>query len=225
MILFASTLNAQEEVEKKRAWIVGGSLTAIVQNNSYPSSFNIPTPPTVGGIYSGFNSQFRNSYISILPYIGKELGDNWLMGLELGYVRRSIGRETVENIGVPSSPLICLKDVSNAYRIGLFQRFTLNPSQKFKLFSQFNLIYTSSIFYQEQTIFPNLEGNASYIDIGIDLGVNYQFKENWRAVVWMGALSYYNGAWEYSAGTGNNFSAFSFSFDPARIRMGLEYMF
>ncbi len=230
-ILIASALYAQEEVEKKRAWVVGGSLTAIVQKNSYPSSFNIPTPPTVGGIYSGFNSEFTSSYLSVLPYIGRKLGDNWLMGLELGYVRRGISREVISVIIVPPPPLPSqteyarLKEVSNAFRIGIFERFTFNPSQKFQFFSQFNLVYTTSVYYQEQVNIPDLDGSASYIDIGIDLGANYHFTEKWRAMVSIGTLSYYNGSWESSGGLGNHFSTFSFDFDPARIRIGLEYLF
>ncbi len=210
---------AQEEVST-HSYVLGGSFNFLVQNNTYPLS-SLSLNSGIGGIYSNSTNDTKNTTFAITPYIAKDINAHWLLGLQLDY---RVGNYIAEDLIRFSQPeLYDLERSSNQIGIGLFSRYTLNPTQEFNLYLQPYFEYNSLNEEEFEDTVLTQEEKASFIELGIGLGVLYNVNDRMRATLRMGGLNYINGKWEIvNTDTEKDFSSFGTNLNLATIFFGFE---
>ncbi|MFT5166169.1 MAG: opacity protein-like surface antigen [Saprospiraceae bacterium] len=219
MVSLFQIMNAQDE-SSANPIVIGGSLNFLTQNNTYPFS-SLTINSGIGGIYSNSTNQTKNFTFSISPYIGKELNQNWLLGIELDY---RIGNYKAEDTFVFGQlNTVDFERKSNQIGIGIIIRYILNPEDQFNFYLQPYVEY--NILNEEESQDSNVtqEEKANYIELGIGGGILYNINDTWRATIRIGGLNYVNGSWEIvDTDTGNDFSSFGTNLNFSSIRFGIE---
>ncbi len=210
---------AQEETTTNKI-VLGGSINFLIQNNTYPlSSFSINT--RVGGIYSNNTDDTKYLTFAFSPYVGKEINDHLLLGLQFDYRNEKYDGQYTDVFGSPNTVNVVRQ--SNKYGIGLFSRHTLNPNQQFNFYLQPYFEYNLLNEKQTQDSKLRQEEKASFIELGVGMGVLYNINNRMRATVRIGGLNYVSGNWEIvNTDKGKDFSAFGMNLNLASIYFGFE---
>jgi hypothetical protein len=200
-------------------FVLGGDVNFLIQNNTYP--FNSAPVGSFGGIYSNSTDEIRNTNFSIAPYFGRDLNDNWLVGVNLGYRG---GRYTADDAVIfGQAGAVDIEQTSNRFSFGFFARYRINPENKFNPYLQ------PFVGYSIQTDQDFQDGNLmqeerfNFLEAGVGAGVLYQISDKWRALLRLGSFSYVNGNWEIvDTDTEKNFSALGLNLNATTIRFGVE---
>ena len=212
-------LNAQEET-KQNHFIIGGSLNFLLQNNTYPLS-SVSTISGIGGIYSNGINDTKNTSISISPYVGKELNNHLLLGIQLDYRLGKYKTDDAYLFG-QTNP-VDYERRSYQIGIGVFSRHILNPEKRINFYIQpyfeYNLLHEENFQNSNST----QEEKVNYIELGLSAGILFNINDRWRATLRIGGLSYVNGKWEIvDTSTKKNFSSFGTNLNFASFYLGFE---
>lgn len=218
-------LSAQQSTEdSKRPMVLGGSVNFLIQNNTFP--LGLPFIRTAsGGVYSNSVNDRKYTTFSILPYIGKTLNPQWLIGLELDYRKETYASE--EEVIILSQPrLINYTRNSHQTGLGLFARYTLMPAQPFNIFIQPAINYYRGKEIQKTSGEVDGEERTTYINIGLTAGLLYNISQSIRATLRFGGLNYINGHWkQLDTGKEKDFSSLGLNFNLSTVYFGLEMKF
>ena len=140
LILFATMLfgilNAQTDdnvhvVENKHTFVLGGAINFLTQHNTFPFSTS-GINSGIGGIFSYNSADIKNTTFAVSPYFGKEINQNWLVGLQFNYRTENYTAYDV-SISLPSYTFKFERS-SHQFGIGIFGRYVFNPGQKFNFY-------------------------------------------------------------------------------------------
>jgi len=219
IILYAQSIHAQES-EADHSFILGGSVSFSIQTNNTPFSI-FPVSLPVGGIYTVGLENAQTSHLLLTPYIGKQLNERWLVGMDLRYQSRNY---EARDVFFPDPAPVDIRQVSRGVGVGLFARYSFMSVTKFDFYIQpFTQYFTvnDKEFIEEEL---ENENNANYIAAGSDLGITYNISDHWRATLRIGGLRYINGSWkDVETSEGNDFSSFGLSASLANLGLGVEY--
>ncbi len=156
------------------------------------------------------------------PYIGKQLSNRWLAGIEMRY---QFNRYIAKNITIfPNTDLVDYRRNTNGVGIVLFARYSFMPGNRFDFFLQPFALYFSINEKEFVDGEPDGEEKANYVSVGSDLGVLYNFTDRWRAILRVGGLRYINGNCEGVGTTeGNDFSSFGLNLSLDSLGFGVEF--
>lgn len=220
-ILFAASLYAQEDTNNN-AYIIGGTMSFIHQNNTYPTS-SIGINSSIGGIYSNSTDETKNTLFRFQSYAGKTISQKWILGLQADY---RWGRYRADGLTVFNSSVVLVADIlqnSNQIGGGIFARYTFNPQQRFNIYLQPNVLY--HFLYEKDKLDGEIvqEEKVNYLEISTNAGILYALNSRLNATLRFGGLSYINGKWQIiDTDRFNNFSSFSANFRLSSISFGLE---
>jgi len=216
-------MNAQEK-ERSNKFVLGGSISFYSQKNTYPLSISNLTFG-VGGSFSNSTDDSKNTIFRFNPYLGRELNPHWIIGLQLSYAGQHYRAEDVMNFVQPQEPiqLVDFSRKSNQIGIGTFARYTINPQQRFNFFLQPSVNYNFfgvDIAYNGEV---TQEEKASFIQVGIGVGILYQVNDLLRITLRSGGISYINGSWEIQdTNISKDFSSFSGNLSLTSLSFGVE---
>jgi len=112
---------------------------------------------------------------------------------------------------------------SNQFGIGLFSRHTLNPNQLFNFYLQPYFEYNILNEKRSQDANITQEEKASFIELGVGMGVLYNINNRMRTTLRIGGLNYVSGKWEIvNTVTEKDFSSFGMNINLATIFFGFE---
>jgi hypothetical protein len=209
-----------QEEERYNNYFLGGSFNFTSQDNTYPISA-LGINSGIGGIYSNSTENTRNIVFSISPYIGKQINAFWDMGLKLDY--RLGNYKAYDQIDFLSQLPYDFERKSNQFGVGIFSRYNFNRDSKLNVYFQ---PYASYYLLNEEA-FRNetatQKETASYIDIGVGIGLTYQLNEKFRVLANFGGLNYVTGSWEIEdTDTSKDFSSFNSTLRLSSLSFGLE---
>ena len=210
---------AQEEIALNK-FILGGSINFSIQNNTYPLS-SLSINSGFGGIYSNNINDTKNSTFAFSPYVGKEINAHLLVGLQFDYRKRKYEEENSFGFGQPNT--VDFVRQSNQFGIGLFSRYTLNPNHLFNFYLQPYFEYNILNEKRSQDANITQEEKASFIELGVGMGVLYNINNRMRTTLRIGGLNYVSGKWEIvNTVTEKDFSSFGMNINLATIFFGFE---
>lgn len=219
LLSFPQFLLAQE-TESSRPWLLGGSFSFSSQNGAIPLSF-LELPSGFGGIFSSSSDDIKNSTFRVSPYLGRQMNNHWMAGIDLYYQIRQYRATDV--ISFPQQTTYDYKRNSKQYGISLFARYSFLPDSRFDFFLQ---PYAQYSFAREETFIdevPDDEETANFIQLGSDIGVLYNLNDRWRVILRMGGLRYVTGKGKNNdTGEENDFSAFGVNMSLESVGIGAE---
>ncbi len=206
-LAFFQYLSAQSEGAEKR-WFIGGQFQQdrIIRNDQ-----------------SSPQNKSENNDFRLAAYFGKELSAHWMMGFQLGMNSNLYGSSSVlvsntDQISIYRSRSVTLQP-------GLFFRYTLNPEQKFQVYTEVfgNTAFYSSRYARDNQVDKRKIDSAQF-NTGLRLGMNYYVSRKFRVIGSLGGLF-------YSKINNNNIqdqfshSNFGANFGLSALALGLEYRF
>ncbi len=219
LISIAHIINAQEQMDKNK-FILGGSINLHIQNNTYPLS-SLSINSGIGGIFSNSTTDVKNTNFSFLPYFGKEINPQLTLAFQVDY-RVGIYKANNTSVFGQSDPVNFERN-SNQIGIGIFTRHTLNPYKQFSFYIQPYFEY--NILNEEESLDSNIaqQEKASYLELGLGVGLLYNINDRMRVILRTGALNYVNGNWEIlDTDTEKKFSSFGANINLSTIFLGFE---
>jgi hypothetical protein len=204
---FLQYLSAQSEGAEKR-WFIGGQFQ---QDRISRNDQSTPQDKSE-------NNDFR-----LAAYFGKELSAHWMMGFQLGMnsaVYRSswVLDNTTNQISIYQSQFITLLP-------GLFFRYTLNPEQKFQVYTEaFGNTALYSYRYARDNQVDKRKIDSDQFNTGLRLGMNYYVSKKFRVIGSLGGLFYSKISNNNIQGQFSN-SNFGANFGLSALAIGLEYRF
>lgn len=199
-----------QENESDSPVFIGGSMSLITQNNSFPLSAAFISSG-IGRVYSNNSSNSKNTTLSISPYLSKEISEKLTVGIQLNY---GVGKFSSEDP-------VDIERNTNQYGIGLFTRHFLNSSSPVNFFIQPYVVFNHSSIKQTLNLLQNEKAN--YLQLGAGLGLLYNINHTIRATLRSGGINYVNGSWKINGSdTKNNFSSLGMNFNLSTIYFGLE---
>lgn len=214
-VFFFHTLHAQEETRK--GFILGGSLSVLVQNNTSPAGFSFSP---IGGIFSPNSNNSRSKTLTLSPYFGFELRPGNILGFLLDF-RTGTYTSDLLIVGEPSP--VDFERNSDQFGFGVFYRYAFNPENRLNLFLQPHLEY--NLFNEKEYFDADLasEEKANFIEAGLGTGALYALSDLFNATLRFGLINYVNGRWEIiGSGTERDFSSFTTSLSLSNISIGVE---
>lgn len=206
----------QEEAEPAvtKDYFVGGSLSFNISNNDQtvliPSSVPPILTPTV---LNRSSTRFSTNLI-----LGKQINPHWALGLQ-----GALSLLKNENENVSSS----VESETTGIGMGVFARYTVNPTHKFQAIITPNINYTQTTTESSSNNpgFTPTDFQSRGLLIGASLGALYHITPRWRATVFVGGVSYRTGSTEQNDMDDDDFSSFDISFSLSNINFGAEYLF
>jgi len=222
LLLSVFGLNAQEE-ELRNNFVIGGSANFAIQNGSVPFS-TIGLLPTVGTIGSFSLYDKRNVLAAFSPYIGKQLNEKLLLGINLNVNLRKSEGEQPDFFG--SGADIPFERNSNLFGVGVFTRYVFNPQNKIMFFIEPSISYSN----QNDKYFVDgelgIEEKTRLLSAAVRAGLLYDLNEKIRFTLRQGGLSFTRGSWETDGvDLVNDFQSFNANFRLSSISLGVEWKF
>lgn len=219
-LLFAVQTSKAQENSGANKYILGGGVNFLSQKNAYPLTGTFG-PSGLGGVFSGNSDPIQFLTLGISPYFGKSLGEHWVIGLQSSYSYTRFKREVFI---LPSQAEAELVEKSNAFGLGIFARYAVNPGDRLQLFAQpsvgYNLL-TGKVFDENEELVN--EEKADFLRAGAGLGLLFELNDNWRLLINTGVIEYLNGKSEdVDAEESRSFSSFATSLNLTNIRFGVE---
>lgn len=212
-------IHAQEETSQRK-FVLGGSINFLIQNNTYPLS-SLSINSGIGGIYSNSTNDSKNTSFAVTPYFGFEMNPNTLIGLLLDYRKGSYEAKDIFVFGQPNTT--DFERNSNQFGVGMFYRYMFNPEKQFNFFLQPYFEYNSLREEESQNSNIVQKEKASFIELGVGLGLLYNINDRMRATLRTGGINYVNGKWEIvDTDTKNDFSSFGTNINLSTIFFGFE---
>jgi len=219
MMLTIQVVTAQGEI-KSNQFILGGTTNLLIQNNTYPLA-SLSISSGIGGIYSNNSNETKNTSFALTPYVGKEINQNWLIGMLFDF---RVGKYINKDIQVfGQSETFDLERNSNQIGFGIFFRYLLNPENKLNIFLlphlEFNLLKenernNSTIMQREK---------AQYIELSLSPGLKYRINNTFNALLRFGGINYVNGNWRIlETEINKDFYSFGYNFTLSNLYFGLE---
>lgn len=219
LIIISFGIEAQEE-NVANQFILGGSLSFLTQKNAYPLSI-LNVNLGSGGFFSNNLNDSKNTIFRINPYVGKELNAHWILGLQLGLSTQNYRVEDALFFG-PSGP-VDFSRKSYQVALGIFARYIVNPVQRFNFFLQPSI---QNNFFRENTAYDGEvteKEKASFIEVGIGVGMLYKINDRFRVTLRSGGLNYINGKWEIlDTDISRKFSSFGGNLNLSNLSFGVE---
>ena len=219
-LLCLSIAIAQDGSEVSNKFILGGSIGFSTQQNGLPFS-SVGNSSNVIATYTSPNDESRRTSISFSPYLGREINPKVIWGVNLHLRYNYYGdRDYI----FPSEPEPDLFEITtHQFGLGVFMRYTFNPTHKFNLFMQPFIEYNSSKreqYFKNESTFKE---TSQFMNVGLVVGGLYNINEKFRATLRAGILSLLNGTWkeEYINREGN-FTALSANLNLSSLRFGFE---
>lgn len=200
-LFFAIYCQGQESEEVKK-WVLGGNL-------SYFNSV----------LDQGDDDDDSERRFSWTPYLGYQLNNKWLIGVQMRFGWSESDREFLL-----LNSILRQNITSNIYGIGVFSRYHLATGEKWAIFIQPSYLTTlSSATYT--TNGDESESDILSMNISASLGGYYNLSKNWRLTINMGNAYYENQREEFANGNEvfNQFSGIDMSL--SNLRFGLEMLF
>jgi len=207
-----------QETETQSRFLLGGTL--FYSNTTFiaPETEFDPSNPSAF-IFLRQESVTHNA--AIAPYFGFRLNERSFAGfiLNLGY---ESGLTRIDNEEDPR-----LRNTSLIYGGGIFYRNYFNPTNRFKVFGQPFVNYTTTEIEVEQSGTPALEEQRRVsFNAGASLGAVYAVSEKWNLLVNIWSIRYsksnFKRASDPEAQITNTFDA---NFSIQNIGFGAEYNF
>jgi len=219
LITMCQATNAQEETTSSK-FVLGGSMNFIVQNNTYPIS-TLSIGSGIGGIYSSNVNDVKNTRFSVTPYFGKEINPHLILGIQLDYQKGNYEAADAFTFSEPNP--VDFERNSNQIGMGVFARYILNPDKKVNFYFQPYFEYNS---LKEKELFDgsiSQEEKATFIEMGVGLGVLYNINDKIRMTLRTGGLLFIDGKWEVlDSDIEKEFSSFSTNINLSTIFFGAE---
>lgn len=172
ILLCFHTINAQNNPPSEIGLLVlGGSMNFSIQNSN-----------------SGSSDENTRTNFNLSPYVGKQLNDMLLLGVQLDYGYSIFKADDTFVFGQPNT--VDRKATFNRFGIGVFSRHTLNPGSKFNFYLQ---PYFNYSFDKEKEIWDSdtvSETNRNGINVGLGLGVLYDINDRLRVLIRTGGMNY-----------------------------------
>lgn len=228
LILFVLTLILFQEIKAQeslvnKSYVLGGSMNLTVQNNALPLS-SITILVSNGGIYSNSTSDLKSTNFSFSPYVGKQLNEHFLVGLQLDY--RLSNYKTLASFVLGQPTDIRYERESNNIGFGFYSRYVVNPNNKFNFYLQPFVDYNLNNQKEFRDDVKFQEENARFVELGISAGILYNINEKLRATVGTGGLYFVYGNWEIlETNVDKNFSSFGTNINFSNLYFGMEYLF
>ncbi|HPK09782.1 MAG: outer membrane beta-barrel protein [Saprospiraceae bacterium] len=221
LILVASIGHSQEQVIEKKL-VLGASVSFSHQNNTNNSYISFVTHPTV--IYSSYD-ELKNNYISLNSYIGAELNDRCIVGLDVGFSFQNLKRKYTNSLSSPVSD-VYLIDRNTTLGIKAFTRYTLNPTDKFRVFAQPYLQYAYDNDQQTSDGELTYKSHTNIFEIGVSTGLQYVINDQWRLMLRSGGLYFNAGKVVNDLEEENrNFNSYGISLSLRSLGLGVEFRF
>lgn len=219
LLVCSQFLQAQED-EISSPWVLGGSFSFSSQNGAFPFSF-LELPTGFGGIFSSSSDDIKNTTFRVSPYLGRQMNNHWMAGIDLHYQTRQY--RVTDVITIPQQSTVDYKRNSKQYAIGLLARYSFIPDGRFDFFLQpYGQLSVARVENFVDEILDD-EQKANYINLGSDIGLSYNISDRWRAILRMGGLRYITGQGE-NANTGEeqDFSTFGLNMSLESVGIGAE---
>ncbi len=188
--LLSAAVMAQSQVN--RPTLIGGSV------NYQSNSFGEDRP--------------KSSSFSIAPYIGRSVGDYWLLGWQLTLEEEKSYLPQIDQMYEMSS-----------FSAGVFARYTFNPLQSIQFYVAPGLRFGSGSEGIEGT-----DSGLSNQTVGFDIqtGLAYSPNNRWRFLVRLGGIEHQTTRLKASNGEVlQTEKGFNFNLGIAHLGLGAEYCF
>lgn len=217
-LVLLTSISAQDGEMDTRKYFVGGSLGFSSGSNTdaplFSENSNIP-------IFISPDDESKYTSLSVAPYIGRQLNENWSLGIQVQYGLRD--RSSLRSF--PGQPALVLYETEvQVLSAGLFSRYTFFNRSDFNIFCQpfFDYRYISTQNFRDGLLDGELKTNM--IEAGVDLGATYQFSPSFRALIRVGGLSYSSGnTAQVDTDFQEDFNSFNARFSLRNIGLGVEY--
>ncbi len=201
ILLLSSPLTAQEE-KPDLSFIVGGSFNFNFSKNNNLNNFNSQL----------VSDNIKFTSFNFAPFIGKEVTENWLLGVNLIYGSRSWELEVDES-----------KFSTTDIGIGLMGRYYFTPANKFSFFAQPSVFFNSSSSKNEDNGNTFGERTTTTITGGVAAGARYRLTKKLYITIRFGGLSYSTGKTKFDdQDFEQDFNSFDFNLRLSSIFFGVE---
>jgi hypothetical protein len=184
-------------------------------------SFGFSTQKNTPSLFGNSNENSQTS-LSVNPYFGKILTEQWMAGIQLFY---GFSRIESENTLLVPPRIVQSETNENEFGLGIFARYIVNPNQSLKLMLQPDLSFNLRNSERLNNSRVVSETEIWNFRIRIQPGLLYQFNKKWRGLVFLGNMTYSFG--ELRDGQNDNqmeYSSFQTNFNLAALRIGVEYL-
>jgi len=222
--LWCLGLNAQDE-KVNNSWVIGGSTSLVIQDNYAPFSA-IGTITGVGTIYSGRTEDSKNVAFAINPYIGKQINEKMLIGVDLRMTMNRLDSQELDFFTPGNNTLVDIERNTNRFGFGAFARYVFNPQKKLKLFIEPNLSYNLSTeeIYRDTRL--DQRETSNFVSLGVRGGVLYDLNDKIRLTFRQSGISFSKGSWEVeNTELKNDFQSFNVGFRLSSFSLGAELKF
>ena len=224
MIALALPLISQEESSFENKFRIGGSANFFTQDNYYPISAS-PSTIAIGGVFSSSSDNLKESYFNFRPHMLRELNENWLIGVNLDFTKRSHESENFIDVFEPQT--LFIERRINNIGFDLFARYLMNPESNFGFYIQPYVGFLSGTAEYDVDGNRSLEESHQAFKLGMGMGLQYKINDKWFVIVRSGALEYLDGSWEKTIPETEegDFSGFGFNLNLRSFGLGAEYRF
>lgn len=222
MLSLFQVVNAQNET-KPNAYIVGGSINFLIQNNYYPIS-SLGINAGIGTVFSNSTNDIKNTTFAITPYFGKELNNRFLVGFNINY---RMSNNLIEDATIFNEPgVVDIKRNSNSLGVGLFNRYIINPENVINFYLRPYISYTFSNDKEFHNSSLIEETRTQFIGLGIGAGMLYEINDKFSAIMRFGQLNYTNGKWHVvDSEKEKSFNSLGANFNLSTVYFGFEFKF
>ena len=215
-----TVVQAQESTPTPRTLILGGTFGLSISENS--------NDPIVSLIFThgGFSSQpveTKEQSFFLNPYLGSQVSDHWIIG---GRGIFSISNNKFDFVTATTGVIEVIKQNRRRteFGIGVFGRYTFNPSKKVNLFIQNAIDYRVGTVKSEANNIEEEREKYNSVAVSVTPGVNWKIADNFSFLGSIGLLRYENGRWEDELEElDQNFSDFDLSLNFSTFRFGIEF--
>lgn len=184
LFLFSTTiLVAQDHQPNPKNWIVGSSFSIFSSQSKTEGETTFLTGP-----FEPIDESAQNFQLAFLPYFGKQVHPNWILGVQLRYI---IERFSGETLNGANGTLFENNLNGNGYGLGIFSRYIFNPNNKFQVFLNPTLFYQYDLTRQDPNESLVFRLTRNTIQLETNIGVQFQVSNTFRLLMTTN-LFYYN---------------------------------